>query len=1506
MPVRVNTRFVLLLFAVLVLLVGGLAAFYFAFVRSTPEENRRQAETFFAQGEYDRAVQYLGKAVQKRSNDVEMLYRFAEMIRIAEVDSPADARDRLKQIIDVHRSAVEARPEDPELLDRLYRLLYDLATKERMGEFYLRWIGELAQVKLGTVTQGPVADVARRYRGISLASQLEPESSAQNRERAFEDLQHALEVNPDDHLAAHYLARWSLVEADRIEGQGADDQTLQELRETAYELSKQTVADAEAPRRLERFTLHAELLGEEDLPSDAQERADKIAELESHLREQGEPRWLFIEVARQLYDLQRQNLAADLENQDAESLPELRRAIALLERGSERFPQDATIHRLRGQFHLLLQHNDEAIEAFRTAVEIEEAGRPLKVLRASGAEDASRIALGKLLLARAREAESLEARQALYERVERHVEAVKQANAANPAATLLEGRLLLTRGENQQALATLDRASRAYNHQNPEALRLLASASERLQQWGNTREQLERLLQLTPNSPNPWLALAEAQLRGQDLEAARESVERAEALAPENPRLPLLQARIAAAAGDASLALERLESLDAELQEAASDLRIELYRRTGQMDQARELALQRFENDPSDTGRLRLALQAVQDREGRAALLDRAEEAGATPAAINLLREQLIEGRSPDIQEITEQAVAQIEDPLDRRVAEGRLALAQGALEEAGQAADEVLEDSPGHAGAIRLAFRVALANEAYDEAEILADRAGQHNVDYADGHFFDGRLAAARDQWKDAEVAFQRGLSVRPVYSRGWTMLGQARMQNGDHSAAVTAFERAIEQKPDNTEARLSLAQAYDRLFEPDRALAALEQARRFAPRNEKVFRALADYYATQGRFDEAIELRRWWADRRPGDAGNRRALAVLLAANDSGEEALREVRSLIDEQGMTRPLASLLAQVHRRIGNPDRGLEVLTGYIAELGDEASAEDHRAVGRYLAAIGRIDEALGRFRTAVEMAEASRPGDTAMLRELGDTLFSSGRFAEAAEVYRRIHEAEPDDQTTRLRLAETLVRLNRGEEASELLEAVPEQGSSLVLQAMAAQQAGDQQEARRFLDRALQENPENRQALMMRAQLAAGVGEYERAISDANSVLSLAPDNATARNLLANLHAASGNFTAAAREYESLLARSPNSDELRGRLVRVLLRSGRRGEAMRVARQGLELNPSSLQWARSVGELATALNRLEVARDAWERVAAQDPRITDLFQYARVLLRLNRSAEVLSLLEKHPMALGDSPRLQALRARALFDTGERGSAQQVIRRALERSRDASAMSFVAQTASEILGPAATIEHMRTLPEGSTAGMRIAMGQVAARSGRWSQAADHFAEALNNVPTDAESVRLSTLSQLATALHQAGEHERAAERYQQYLDQRPNNPQMLNNFAFLLASDLDEAERALPLAERAVEVSGASATVLDTLGWVQHQLGRNTEALATLRRSADLQPLPANQYHLGRVLAAEGRQQEARDAFERAIELAEAAQDTDTRDKARAQLNRLAQPASRTE
>jgi Flp pilus assembly protein TadD len=99
-------------------------------------------------------------------------------------------------------------------------------------------------------------------------------------------------------------------------------------------------------------------------------------------------------------------------------------------------------------------------------------------------------------------------------------------------------------------------------------------------------------------------------------------------------------------------------------------------------------------------------------------------------------------------------------------------------------------------------------------------------------------------------------------------------------------------------------------------------------------------------------------------------------------------------------------------------------------------------------------------------------------------------------------------------------------------------------------------------------------------------------------------------------------------------------------------------------------------------------------------------------------------------------------------------------------------------------------------------------------------------------------------------------------------YERLLKNNPNDFEILNNLALVALRQDDKA--ALGYAERAYQLAGTRAAVLDTLGWAlvrQGQLDRGTTILrdARLRDSTN----PEIRYHLAVALARSGREAEAR-------------------------------------
>ena len=92
---------------------------------------------------------------------------------------------------------------------------------------------------------------------------------------------------------------------------------------------------------------------------------------------------------------------------------------------------------------------------------------------------------------------------------------------------------------------------------------------------------------------------------------------------------------------------------------------------------------------------------------------------------------------------------------------------------------------------------------------------------------------------------------------------------------------------------------------------------------------------------------------------------------------------------------------------------------------------------------------------------------------------------------------------------------------------------------------------------------------------------------------------------------------------------------------------------------------------------------------------------------------------------------------------------------------------------------------------------------------------------------------------------------------------------PDNAEALNALGYTLADRTNRYAEAQVLIEKALRLQPDSPAFLDSLGWVQHRLGRDSEALRNLRRAFALQKDAEIAAHLGEVLWLDGNKDAAR-------------------------------------
>jgi uncharacterized protein (TIGR03790 family) len=112
--------------------------------------------------------------------------------------------------------------------------------------------------------------------------------------------------------------------------------------------------------------------------------------------------------------------------------------------------------------------------------------------------------------------------------------------------------------------------------------------------------------------------------------------------------------------------------------------------------------------------------------------------------------------------------------------------------------------------------------------------------------------------------------------------------------------------------------------------------------------------------------------------------------------------------------------------------------------------------------------------------------------------------------------------------------------------------------------------------------------------------------------------------------------------------------------------------------------------------------------------------------------------------------------------------------------------------------------------------------------------------------------------------LSSLYANTGQRQQANDRLRIVIQHDPTNVMALNDLAYSLAVHEKAVAEALPLARRAAARAPTNAAVLDTLGWLEHLAGNNTEAATLLSDAVRRAPEHAEIHvHLGIVHAALG-------------------------------------------
>jgi arylsulfatase A-like enzyme/Tfp pilus assembly protein PilF len=261
---------------------------------------------------------------------------------------------------------------------------------------------------------------------------------------------------------------------------------------------------------------------------------------------------------------------------------------------------------------------------------------------------------------------------------------------------------------------------------------------------------------------------------------------------------------------------------------------------------------------------------------------------------------------------------------------------------------------------------------------------------------------ASSEGRYDEAIACVKEALGADPSIVEGHMLLGNFLKKSKRPAEAIDAYRQALALDPDHQGALFSLAIAYKDQDRLEEARLGFERARALDPRNGKVLWQLADIALRQHQPDRAeaviqdaltrqVDAHRFLLKRAEG--------LIEKARYDEAEQALTKAL----EKKPNLPTARYnLGLVYEGKHQPERAIAAYEGELAQ-----NAKAYRAafnLAKLLQAAGRTDEAVRRFRQAVEVQAGFGTGQLYLAKALLD----AGDLAGAEQWARTGLESNPD------------------------------------------------------------------------------------------------------------------------------------------------------------------------------------------------------------------------------------------------------------------------------------------------------------------------------------------------------------------------------------------------------------------------------------------------------------------------------------------------------------------
>jgi tetratricopeptide (TPR) repeat protein len=884
--------------------------------------------------------------------------------------------------------------------------------------------------------------------------------------------------------------------------------------------------------------------------------------------------------------------------------------------------------------------------------------------------------------------------------------------------------------------------------------------------------------------------------------------------------------------------------------------------------------------------------------------------------------------------QIREEVILKVSDPVARTFSLGVFYQTNGDSNKAAEQFKKIA-DASGGAEAIKaddsirrrateLLFNIALDEEDWDTADKILQTAKRDNFDDCSGDFFAARLAFAKGQYETALAAVESALKQRPVFGYGYMLRSRINDKLGNETAALADVQTAWNTNPMD---RAIARERANRLYMRNRRLGesvsttqlaetrnAINWAMALNPGNLDLMSFYAEYISTTEP-DKALAIRQSLQQNAPS-VRNALLLANLASrlATESDDQQRKKAffemaESALDQAKKLDPqnpaVLESYAEYYRQRGQRDEAEKMLTG-IKESG---------LLWRHYIRAGQFDNA----REILEQSYQANPGDINAIKGL---LYVAEKTSDRTSVIKYAEQliAVEDIPDNHLLAIQTCLNTGLVSEAEKKLtsfrERYPDNAGGLLLGAWLSMNQGRLKQALELTNKRLETNQNDAVAWRLRGQINLLQANNNDAISDLKRSKTLL-DASETRILLTRAYLKTGREEDAITELKNTVEDPQASDQARLLLEEIYRRTNRKEALKDFYDRVVKQFPENTFWLNRAADFAVATDDKPKAEQlfntALQKSSQQGKLNPDaLGGYLYSLLVQDKYDNLFNEGQKY-IDSNFASIVYCRMAEAKVAIGDKSAAIQYCSKAIDKTKNSlQYISSVVSRIYEILGQdqaeKVCKQKLDSQPDSSSANW--AMFNIKLLNGEYNKAVEYLDVCLKSTASDTSdwvNIMMKKAEVLGLAYYKTSDKNYLKAMtgvYESLIAKMPNNTNVLNNLAYILAENNQDLDKASEYVRRANEIKPNDAGYMDTYALVLYKQGKYAEALEISQAAIQMYevqqvPVARDVYeHHGQIQEGLGNVQQALSAYGQAMGVGGENTPKEARERLTAAIERL--------